>query len=185
VANKTRDAMLASAIMRGDPPSTVPATRLRQIGGIMLPAGDGLTLGRSRASVLARWGTLHDDRDVDSIRVGFSTAELVCIQAAIEETTAAQPAAGTTRLAARVLRIIQNDNEARPHFHPRHVVSTDRLKPGILRVQKQVKAGQVVEGKRSRLAKQRDEEDEDEEDEEEQEEQEEQEDLDEEAEWRA
>ena len=167
MANKARDAAEASALLRGEDPSTIPAVQLVKIGGVMLPAGPGLNATAPRSRLLKAWGMSHPNIDYDpNRRVPYSTDELLFIQRAINKAKTDEPAVGENNLASRVLHIIQSDPKAKPVFHPRHIADSARMRNGIESLRTLEKAGKPIAGRTNNRRKRQEEEEEEEEEEE-------------------
>ena len=63
MAKNVYHARVASAVMRGLLPESVPVMEERMVGGVMVPVGTGLRPMRSGVRISEPWGTAHPGRD--------------------------------------------------------------------------------------------------------------------------
>jgi hypothetical protein len=130
--------------MRGLAPESVPAIAERMVGGVMVPVGTGLRPSRSGIRASEPWGTAHPGFSLPAgQKVDFSVDELRSLSTLLEKTSKEFPAAKDTRLASRILKIVQNDPDVRKIYHVRHIVKSDRMKTGIVRVRKLKALGEL------------------------------------------
>ena len=144
MAKNVYHARVASAVMRGLLPESVPVMEERMVGGVMVPVGTGLRPMRSGIRISEPWGTAHPafGQPVGQ-KVDFSVEELRMLSTFVATTSAEFPDAKVTKLASRVLLKVQSDTLARPIFHERHIVTSDRLKTGIIRLRKLQESGEL------------------------------------------